>query len=158
MDHGRIMRTRLVIMLLSLMGCGEFVDDDQSLDTLIGDVFIGQLRDADLSENVELTDRDSTLELTFTQTDPIVAQVHFEGEFRIRFLRVWWDVEGPLTETIENLTVEDGTFAGSIVVKGVTLHFDGEFNREKTALNLDIENIGTLNLQREETNEDGADT
>lgn len=112
---------------------------------LIEGTYEGGVDEDGLLPAVIVVDPSSTLTVVFYDEDEVLwAKAMFEGEIAKGLLVL----EGPETDRIEGVTVDGDWLECTYVVSGVPLDVTGVFDADRAALDLTIEKLGTIALER----------
>ena len=139
-----------IFNMIFLISCGqtEIISDDSSLNNIVGQAYDGYLIDGNLEDEIEILDSASKLQITFSDKNPLSAQIYFEGSIRIFYMMSWWDITDDIQKNIDNLYVENEKLSGIVIIRDVELGFTGQFNIDKSELTITLEKIGMLTLHK----------
>lgn len=132
-------------MLLFLLATCALPQSGVTIDKFTA-TYQGPPREEDLLPTVVIVDPDSMLTVAFYEEDAVLwAKATFEGELRKGLVVL----VGPETDYIEGVTVDGDWLACTYVVSGVPLDVTGVFYADREWLDLTIEKLGDISLQRE---------
>ncbi len=125
---------------------------------LVDGTYIGYPAEGEPAKGVRVRDADSTFAIRFYEHESdLWAFVSFRGWMTVRAYGLIITLKAE-DATVEGVTVDGDNLQSTVRFDGIDFDVTGLFEDNRATLYLDIEDIGTMTLERQGDNWDSGDT